>query len=168
MKDKYKLIEAGDTTTADVMEWAWWQYAYLPRTHLALLKVLCQVALVKENNAEDAPVGQVMYEWSRVEDLARWMGTGTSEKSVRLWLWDLQAKYGYITRTPRPYAGEAGRLQRITRVHWSIEDDFMRKAHRDRQAPLRDEFLISAEQIEQRNRKPNLRLLRTVNEVEQL
>ncbi len=159
------MLPKSDTTSVAVKEWAHDQAAYLDKAELLLLLVLTHHAFYREANPEDAPVGQVLHGFSRLEVLAAW--SSMSERKVGSTLWSLQAEHGYLIRSPRPLDHKPGRLARVIRLYWSHDYDVMRAAHRAG-APLPDDFVISARQIETRDRVPDLRLLRIKDEVEQV
>jgi len=159
------MIARGDTTSIAVRDWAHNQAAYVDKFELILLLVLTHHAFYRTDNPEDAPVGQVLQAYSGLDVLAAW--TCLSPRQVRRALWSLQCEHGYLTRTPRPLDHVPGRLSRVIRVFWSEDFDALRAGHRAG-APLPDEFVVSARQIETRDRKPDLRLIRIEDEVEQV
>lgn len=160
------MIPAGDTTSIQVKEWAHVQAAFLGGNHLTLLLVLTHFAFYRAKNPEDAPVGQVMEAYSTLQKLAAW--THSHPRTIERTLWSLQAEHGYLTRLPRPADGRAGKMPRIIQIYWTHEDDVLRDLYRKGKAPLPDEFVVTAEQVENRNRVPDLRLYRNDDEVEQL
>jgi hypothetical protein len=161
------MIPTGDTKSHDVANWAHNQAAYIGGNHLLLLLVLAHAAFYRRDNPEQAPVGQVLHGFSGVHVLSAW--TRISERSVYRLLWSLQAEHGYLTRVPRPSDQRPGRLARIIQLYWTAEDDAMRASHRAGRSALPDEFVVSAHQIEIRDRPASLRLLRGgQDEVEQL
>lgn len=159
------MVPKGDTTSIAVKDWAHDQAAYLNPYELVLLLVLTHHAFYQADNPEGAPVGQVLHGYSRLEVLAAW--SCMSERKVGMTLWSLQAQHGYVVRSPRPLDHRPGRLARVIRVFWSEDFDHMRAAHR-KGLPLPDDFLLTARQMEIRNRVPDLRLLRIQDEVEQV
>lgn len=161
------MIPTGDTTSYDVADWAHNQAAYIGGHHLLLLLVLAHQAFYHRDNPEGAPVGQVLHGYSGVQVLSAW--TGISERSVHRLLWSLQAEHGYITRVPRPSDQRPGKLPRIIQLYWTARDDAVRASYRAGRSELPDEFVVSAQQIEIRDRPASLRLLRGgEDEVEQL
>jgi hypothetical protein len=157
------MLSSGDTNHVEVAAWAHNQAAFIGGNDLLLLLVLAHHAFYRVDNPESAPVGQVMHGYSSVPVLADW--TGLSERTVHRVLESLQVDYGYLRRLPRHSNAKAGRQPRIIRLYWTYEHDAMRAAARAG-ASLPDAFLISARQVEIRDRVPKLRVVR--DEVEQV
>lgn len=156
------MLSAGDTTSYEVANWAHNQAAYLGTSHLMTLLVLAHHAFYTANNDEGAPVGQVLYKYSSIAAISDWTGLGrTWVKEV---LHSLQVEHGYLTQRPRPQ--RSGRRPRVIRLFWSTEYDTMRALAREGSS-LPGEFLVTARQIELRERVPRLHVVREVEQVHQ-
>lgn len=131
------MILTGDTTGHAVGDWAHNQAAYIGGKYLLLLLTLSHRAFVRENNPEQAPVGQVMRSYSGIAALSAWTGLG--ESTVRRVLTSLQTD-GYLTRRRRPPDGEPGSTPSIIRLYWTTEDDAVRAAMRSGRMALPQEF----------------------------
>lgn len=132
------MIPKGDTKSHLVRDWAHNQAAYLGPHHLLLLLVLTKHAFVREDNPENAPVGQVMETYSSSAALAAWTSLGRS--TVLRLLASLQFDHGYITRVPRAGDGKPGNPPSTTRVYWTTEDDMIRASFRAGKIALPDVF----------------------------